>query len=255
MEPAPGSPDLPPSLRRPGRHAIVIGHRGASADVPENTLPAFEATWAAGAEWVEADTQPTSDRVQVIVHDDDVDRTTTGSGPVRGHTAAALAEFEVLGLPGTRIPTLQALLDRIGPGRALLLEIKGEQSAADIAEIIRLSTASGNDERVFLQSFEVPNLAHIRALAPARDFGLLVERLDDDPVARCRAVGANAYNPHYRDVLDTPRVVPILRAAGISVAVWTSDDPADWARLTRAGVDAIITNTPAELLAWQAERP
>jgi glycerophosphoryl diester phosphodiesterase len=47
-------------------------------------------------------------------------------------------------------------------------------------------------------------------------------------------------------------VVPELRKAGISVAVWTSDDPVEWALLTRAGVDAIITNTPAELLAWQA---
>src|SRR3954471_16110732 len=69
-----------PTLRRPGRHAVVIGHRGASADVPENTLPAFAAAWESGAPWVEADTQPTSDGVPVILHDDDLDRTTSGSG-------------------------------------------------------------------------------------------------------------------------------------------------------------------------------
>ena len=70
--------------------------------------------------------------------------------------------------------------------------------------------------------------------------------------AAAAQLGAVAYNPEYRAVLDRPAVVPQLRAAGIAVAVWTSDDPAEWAALTEAGVDAIITNTPAELLAWQA---
>ena len=55
-------------------------------------------------------------------------------------------------------------------------------------------------------------------------------------------------------MIDNPGVVAELRAAGIAVAVWTSDEPAEWAALTTAGVDAIITNTPAELLAWQRER-
>ena len=93
---------------------------------------------------------------------------------------------------------------------------------------------------------------HLRALAPDRPRGLLVERLDADPLARCRELGAAAYNPPFRDVLGRPHVVADLRAAGITVAVWTCDDPAGWASLTDAGVDAIITNTPADLLAWQA---
>ena len=65
---------------------------------------------------------------------------------------------------------------------------------------------------------------------------------------------AAAYNPDYREVLANPEAVRALRAAGIAVAVWTADDPADWETLTTAGVDAIITNTPAGLLAWQRER-
>ena len=64
-------------------------------------------------------------------------------------------------------------------------------------------------------------------------------------------LGAIAYNPDYRDVLRRPELVAELRRAGIAVAVWTSDDPQEWELLTAAGVDAIITNRPAELLAWQ----
>jgi glycerophosphoryl diester phosphodiesterase len=64
-------------------------------------------------------------------------------------------------------------------------------------------------------------------------------------------VGAVACNPDYRAVLDRPAIVGVLQAAGLSVSVWVADDPADWAALTRAGVDGIITNTPAELLRWR----
>ncbi|MGS0687044.1 glycerophosphodiester phosphodiesterase [Nakamurella sp. GG22] len=230
----------------------VIGHRGASATVPENTLPAFVTAWEAGARWVEADTQPAADDVPVILHDPTLDRTTTGSGPVRGHTAAQVAELDVVGLPGGRVPTLAALLELVSGDRAVLLEIKGRHTAAQLSAVLTAVRAAGCADRVFLQSFDIDVLRELVKLAPATPFGLLVERLDDDPVGRCRELGAVAYNPHYSAVIDRPEVVPELHAAGISVAVWTADDPDDWARLSAAGVDAVITNTPAEFLRWQA---
>jgi glycerophosphoryl diester phosphodiesterase len=242
------------SLLRTSGAPIVIAHRGASARVPENTLPAFRAAWQSGAAWVEADTQPTADNVPVILHDDALDRTTTGVGPVRARTAAEVAALELLGLPGVRVPTLQSLLADLTADRAVLLEIKGEHTVEQVRTVMADADASGHDDRVFLQSFELPVLAHIKRIEPARPVGLLVEKLDDDPVARCRELGAVAYNPDYRQVLDHPGVVRVLRQAGIAVAVWTSDDPAEWELLSAAGVDAVITNTPAELLAWQRRR-
>lgn len=244
----------PASFARTGRYPTVIAHRGASARVPENTLPAFLAAWADGASWVEADTQPTADAVPVILHDGDLDRTTSGSGPVRRHTAADVANLRITGLPGARVPELAALLELLTGDRAVLLEIKGEHSAREVAGILRSCAASGRDGQVFLQSFEEAALRHLRAQQPGRPFGLLVERLDGDPVRRCRELGAVAYHPDYRAVLADPAVVPALHAAGIAVAVWTCDDPTGWELLTAAGVDAIITNTPADLLAWQASR-
>ena len=250
MKPAAPSP----SLRRTGPDAVVVGHRGASSLVAENTLPAFVAAWDAGAIWVEADTQPSGDGVPVILHDDDLDRTTSGSGPVRGHSAADIAALDVLGLRGANVPELGALLAALTPDRAVLLEIKGGHSAEQVRSVIDAAEACGYPERVFLQSFEVTALRHLKEIAPTRPFGLLVERLDADPVARSRRLGAVAYNPRFGEVLARPGIVPVLRSAGITVAVWTSDDPAEWELLTVAGVDAIITNTPAELLAWQAAR-
>jgi glycerophosphoryl diester phosphodiesterase len=243
---------LPPALRRPGAAAVVVAHRGDSAHVPENTLPAFVGAWAAGARWVEADTQPTADGVPVILHDQDLERTTSGSGLIRELPAASLAALGVPGLPGARIPRLSELLDLLTPDRNLLLEIKGEHSRDQVRVVVEAIRDCERSDRVLLQSFEVSALQHLRAIDPDLPLGLLVEQLDTDPVGRCAHLGATAYNPDYRAVLDNPEVVPSLRAAGIAVAVWTSDDSAEWAALTTAGVDAIITNTPAELLAWQA---
>ena len=252
-----------PAPRRSGRHAVVIAHRGASAHHPENTLPAFMAAWDGGAQWVEADTQPTADGVPVLLHDADLDRTTSGSGPVRGLDVDAVtsvdagAWFHGIDPAGTRtgvlVPRLSELLALLlTQDRKVLLEIKGEHTAEQIDAVVRACRASGRDGNVFLQSFETTALRLLRHVEPRRSTGLLVEGVDDDPVGRCREVGAVACNPDYRALLDRPGIVGRLHAAGLSVSVWTADDPADWAALTRAGVDGIITNTPVELLCWQA---
>jgi len=217
--------------------------------VPENTMPAFEAAWNSGAEWVEADTQPTADGVPVILHDELLDRTTSGTGPIRAHLAAELAQVRVLGLPASRVPELATVLAALAPQRKVLLEIKGEHTAEQVGVVLR--TTAEHERQVELESFEVDVLRQVRASEPARAVGMLVEQWDDDPVAVSRELGVAAYNPDYREILRRPQIVPRLRRAGIAVAAWTCDDPDGWALLTDAGVDAIITNTPAELLAWQ----
>ena len=246
------------SLLRSGAAPAVIAHRGASALAPENTLPAFQAAWAAGVRWVEADVQLTADDVPIIMHDESLDRTTTGSGPVRAQTAFTIAGLDAGGwfglgsgrpFIGTRVPELSQLLDTLSADRSLLLEIKGEHTREQVSREIEVLRASGWDDRVFLQSFEIPALRQVRAISPKRPVGLLVEHLHADPVAVCRDLGAVAYNPEHALLRNRPDLVAELHAAGIAVFVWTADDPADWRFLTGLGVDGIITNTPAELLA------
>jgi len=97
-------------------------------------------------------------------------------------------------------------------------------------------------------------LRRLAGLWTGRSFGLLVRQVDADPVAAARSAGAAAYNPEVGSLLARPGVVAHLHAAAVAVMVWTSDDPAQWAALTDLGVDAIITNTPGELLAYQSAR-
>lgn len=243
-------------LHRSGRPPLVIAHRGASAHAPENTLPAFRLALEAGVAWIETDVQPTSDDVPVLLHDDTLDRTTTGTGPVREITASDLGRLEAgawfgPGHDGVPVPQLAHLLELLTPERAVLLELKGAHTREQVVAVLEVIRATPWDHRVLLQSFEVDVLRHVRSIQPDRPVGLLVEALHPDPVAACTELGAVSYNPWFPTVLAQPGVVAELHAAGIAVMVWTVDDPAVWAELTAIGVDGIITNTPAELLAWQ----
>ncbi|HEY5882494.1 MAG TPA: glycerophosphodiester phosphodiesterase family protein [Nakamurella sp.] len=248
------SPDPAPSpvtLRRDGEQPVVVGHRGAGAQLPENTLTSFLAAWHAGAVWVEADTQPTADGVPVLLHDRDLDRTTSGRGPVRAARQRDLATLTVRGWPGIWVPRLAELLAMLTPSRALLLELKGYHTSAQIRAVLDEIDAAEVADRVLLQSFEVEVLRELRRAAPDLPFGLLVSVLDADPVARCRELDAAYYNPAARALLAQPGVVSELHDAGIGVVCWTSNTPAEWQALAEAGVDGIITDTPAELLTRQ----
>lgn len=259
-------PEPAAAPRRGPSGPVVIAHRGASADAPENTLPAFLAAWSTGTAWVETDVQPSADGIPVLFHDDTLERTTDGTGRLRSSTAEQLSHVDAGGwfpgraFAGTPVPTLAETLAAGGAlavppdGPRLLLEIKGEHSADEVRTVLSVLSAAAAERWVFLQSFEIPVLELLRKSAPGRPLGLLVESLDDDPAARCRELGAITYNPEHVLLRDRPELVAELQAADLGVVGWTADDPADWAFLTGLGVDGIITNRPAALTAWLATR-
>lgn len=242
-----------------GNRPLAVGHRGASAAAPENTLAAFRLSWEAGVRWLETDVQPSADGVPVLIHDDLLERTTDGTGAVRDTRALDLATLDAGGWFGTefggeRIPELSALLEAMPADHRVLLEIKGPHTEDEVLAILAVCRASGADERVLLQSFEREALAAVQRISPGRPSGLLTAAWDDDPIAACRALNAVTYNPHHRLLLgrtDPAAEVATLHTAGIAVSVWTADDEADWRALTDIGVDAIMTNRPVELLAWK----
>ncbi len=226
-------------------------------------MPAFHAAWECGTPWIEADVQPTLDNVPVLLHDDHLDRTTNGNGPIRSLSAEEVGSLDAgswFTTPdakahgATPVPRLADVMSTLDPQRSLLLEIKGEHTRDQVLAEMEVVRASGWDDRVLFESFEVDALEHVRSIEPGRPVGLLVEELHEDPVAACAALGAVTYNPRHTLLRDRPELVDTLHAADIAVFVWTADDPADWEFLTDLGVDGIITNTPGELLAWQRGR-
>ncbi len=221
-------------------------------------MAAFRANWQAGAHWLETDTQPTADNVPVLVHDEDLDRTTSGTGSVRDalwRDIAALDAGSWFGptFAGEKVPELSMLLAELPPDGRVFLEFKGPHTPDEVVAVLDVCRAAGADDRVLAQSFERDVLATIRQISPDRPVGLLTEAWDDDPITACRALGAISYNPAHqllRAQPDPAAAVAALHEAGIAVPVWTADDEADWIFLTGIGVDAIMTNKPGALVDW-----
>ncbi|MFI9527012.1 glycerophosphodiester phosphodiesterase family protein [Micromonospora rosaria] len=252
--------ELPDSgyLRPEGAPMTVVAHRGASSAAPENTLVAQEVARRAGADFVENDVQPSSDGVPFVLHDTTVNRTTSGTGPIRGLTAAQLKTLDAGSwfaphFAGATLPTLaEQLADLRTRGGNLLLEIKGAHTRDQVARIVEVIRAERMTGRVFVQSFEVDALRYTRELAPELPTGLLRGTLDADPVATARELGLTAYNPSGAALATRPGIVADLHAAGIAVMVWTINSPAQWKQLDELGVDGVITDRPAELAGWNA---
>lgn len=237
----------------------VVAHRGNSAAAPENTLAAIASAVACGADSVELDVQLTLDGVPVVIHDDTLDRTTDGSGPVSATAAAEVTALDAGAWFGQqfadeRVPLLTDVLDLLAAAGdvELLLELKGPWDTDDVRQVAAAVVDRGLAERVVAQSFSVATVEVLARVAPVLRRGLLVADAGDDLLELCRPLGTSAWNPHGPALRARPELVARAQAAGLTVTPWTLNDPEEWAAARALGVDGIITDRPADLLAWAA---
>lgn len=248
----------------------VIGHRGNSSVAPQNTLAAFEAACAAGVDAIELDVQLTADGHAVVIHDDEVDATTDGTGRVDGLTldevrALDAGSWFAPAYAGQRVPVLAEVVDLLvrQPRTDLLLELKGVWTADRVRLLLGPLAEAGLLPRVVGQSFEPDSVAALREVAPQLHRGLLVEDLPLGPDGAphlaaldglCSRLGVMTCNPDGRLLQTHPDLVDAQHAAGRQVMVWTLDEPWMWAEAEALGVDAVITNRPDRLRGWLAAR-
>jgi glycerophosphoryl diester phosphodiesterase len=110
-------------------HPLIIGHRGASGNAPENTLPAIDSALAAGADYIEIDVQLSKDNFLIVMHDETVDRTTNGKGKISDLTAAEILSLDAgswfgKAFAGTKVPLLEDVVSHVNGRAKLLIEIK-----------------------------------------------------------------------------------------------------------------------------------
>jgi glycerophosphoryl diester phosphodiesterase len=233
---------------------LVIAHRGASKHAPENTLPAFAAGVKAGADLVELDYRHSADDVPVVIHDETLDRTTNAVALWGGEkiklAGKRLADLQTLDagawfarqFAGARLPTLAESLDAIQAGSLTLIERK----AGNPATCVALLTQKKLLDQVVVQAFDWEFLARCHHLAPQLVLGALGEKeLSPERLDEIAATGARVVGWNDRDT--TPASIAAIHARGWKAWVWTVDDPDRARQLVQAGVDAIITNTPAEI--------
>ncbi len=245
------------------RFPIVVAHRGASAERPENTLAAFERAIEVGADAVEFDVRITADGHAVVLHDSDVARTTDGAGALGDLT---LEEVRALRVGGSdeRVPTLEEAL-RCCSGRiAIDVEIKNLPGESDfepgreraVDALFAALERVGFSGPVLVSSFNPSSIAHARRSQPDVPTGLLTGFSvgGREALAAAAAAGHPWVLPFVLQVREAgDGYAEEVHAAGLRLGTWIADDPADAVALMRAGVDAVATNDPATIVAARRE--
>ncbi len=251
------------------RTPLIIAHRGASAEAPENTLAAFQRAIDAGADGVEFDVQLAKDGVPVVIHDAALRRTagrtdnvadltstelgTTDAGSWfnRRYPRGARTEFE-----HETVPTLEEVLalheNQTGP---IYIELKCDETnykplASVVCDMIRNSPLL---PRMIVKSFRLGAVAEVRCLLPVVQTAALFEpsiltilRRRRYIIAMAREFGADQISLHKS--LAMPKLAKLASDAGMPVTVWTADDPKWIERCRNRGIGALITNDPAAML-------
>lgn len=239
--------------------ALVVAHRGASRDYPENTVVAFKAATAAGAAVVEFDVCQTRDGKWVCMHDSTCDRTTDAVARL-GRQKVRIDELSLAQIreldAGTwfderfaaePVPTLAEALEAIAPA-VPMIERKGGDAAALIAELRRLDVI----DRVLVQAFDWAWLQQVHAAEPRLLLGALG---GDEPTAARLQAAAQAgarlvhWNQHALDVATAARI----RARGDLLCVYTVDSDVGLLGAAAIGCDLITTNRPARLAELRRE--
>ncbi len=228
---------------------LNIGHRGASGNFPENTLSSFRAAIESGADMCELDVQMTRDGVAVVIHDETVDRTSDGHGPVAAMTLAELKRLDAGAwfdrkFAGERIPTLDEVLAAVKDRCTLNIELKAKNSEQQVCELMRSHRVLDTS---MISSFEWELLWRAREIEPAIRIGLLASKKPQQLIAEAIARRVAAINPLFG--LATPALCEQAHRNGLKVYVWTVDAPAAMRALAHNGVDGIMTNYPERLRA------
>jgi glycerophosphoryl diester phosphodiesterase len=222
------------------RHPIGLAHRGDWSTYPENTLAAFAAAERAGADMIELDVQRTADGGVVVLHDETLERIWGVARPVAELT---LAEVRAVRAGRERIPELCEALEAVA--LPIMLDYKEESAVLEpaLAEV----RAAGAVDRVIWAGHNLEGHRQLRELEPdariALSWGGRTPPSDD----LLDSLGVEWFNPSW-DVVE-PAVVEAMHERGLLVSAWTVDDQATMARLLDLGVDALITNCIADLVA------
>lgn len=213
---------------------LVIAHRGASAEQPENSLAAFRRALELGADGVELDVHATSDGSLVVYHDAEI-----GDRPI---AAMTLDEARRHRLPNDEpMPSLAETLALITPSAIAFVELKSLPPAADDA-VFALFDAAPRPDRCHVHSFDHRIVQRLTRRRPSLPAGVLSGSYALDPAAPVRAAGAVVLWQH-RDLIDAPLAAQV-HEAGFRLYAWTVDRPGHMRRLIADGVDGICTNRP-----------
>ncbi|TBL79591.1 glycerophosphodiester phosphodiesterase [Paenibacillus thalictri] len=233
---------------------MIIGHRGAAGEAPENTLASFLLAVRQGAHAIELDVQLSKDGELVVIHDDTIDRTTNGKGAVAELTLEELKRYDA-GLwygeqfAGETIPTLAEVFERMPAECVVNVEIKGEMNGELERKLAELLYGSGRMETVLVSSFKHKSLKTLKLIAPEVRVGLGYTGDVIDHIAFAEAFGAEVFSLHPHHKLIGLHEIGLAVSKGIRVYPYTVNGEEDMRKLLQAGASGLITDYPGRMRA------
>ena len=229
----------------------ILGHRGASAYAPENTMRSFELALEMGADGVELDVHLSKDGELVVIHDERLDRTTNAKGFIKDFTLEELKRFDASNgmaeFKGVQIPTLNEVYELFRDnGKIINVEIKTDiiDYSGICEKLLALEDSFNMNGRIIYSSFNHYSVMEIKRLRPESKVGLLYMCGFIAPWEYAEKIGADCLHPHYITMARTPNMASECISHGIETNVWTVNDSKDMTLLAKMGVTSLITNKP-----------
>jgi glycerophosphoryl diester phosphodiesterase len=232
---------------------LTIAHRGASGYAPENTLAAYRRAVAQGVTFIETDLHLTRDAHFVALHDETVNRTTNGQGPIQQMTLLEARRLDAGSwfgseFIGERLPTLPEILDFAKKHDVVFyLELKSDGFWGGDHALISALRDSGEIPRVIVMAFDASILEGLRKIEPTLMTALLYDGTIENPLEKALSIGARQIA--VKGDLMTPNFLSAAHKKDIQLVCWTINQPAHMRLLAAAGVDGIMSDYPDRLLA------
>lgn len=228
----------------------LIGHRGAAAKAPENTLASLRRALEDGADGLEFDLRATLDEVVVLLHDETLDRTTTGNGPLRSLPLAELRSLDAGGwfspdFAGEKVPDLQQVLGEFLGKVPLALEMKEPLPGSALQEVGERLRADREAELVVV-SFHADALRQARDLVPAAPRGLVLRPGAGVPEDMLRTE-LGLWGVFAPDADVDERFLVDCRRAGLHCYVYVVNEPGRFRQLAAWGIDGVISDDPGAI--------
>lgn len=228
-----------------------IAHRGgplaAMSPLPENSVAAISRALDLGVDGIEIDIFQVGGEL-FVTHDRRLGRVVSGDGVINELPLAYVRQQQLSN--GEPIPTLQQVLELIGDKLLLNIEIKGANSVSRLVQVLRdyVESCQGNYEQYVFSSFDHRQLFQAMQLMPEVKRGVLIEGIPLDFAACCEPLKAYSFNTHLSFM--TPELLADAQKRGLQNWVYTVNQEDDWLRMEALGIDAVFTDRPDALIAF-----
>ena len=215
---------------------LKIGHRGAKGYVAENTLASFQKAIDLGCDGIELDVHLSKDQKVIVIHDETINRTTTGKGFVNDFTSSELNQFG--------ISTLEEILNLIDKKCFVNVEIKDNKASKFVLEILQryILEKKWNSNLFQISSFDWNILQLCQLENKTISLGVLTEDSIDDAITFAKKIKAYSINPYFK-LLDVENV-QLIHENGFKIYPWTVNQPEDITFVKSLNIDGIISDFP-----------